>query len=1025
MINLSRPFIHRPVATTIIIFAVILFGVIAFRMLPVSELPNVDFPTILVTANLSGADAETMASTVATPLEKKLSSVAGIDNISSVSTDGSTRITMQFDLNRNIDAAAQDIQSALSQASRDLPKQMLTPPSYRKVNPADAPILYLALTGDNVKMTTLDDYAENYIAQRIAMISGVAEVNIYGPQQYAVRISINPAALSAKGLGLDTVRDAITALSTSQPSGTLQMDGRYHVIKTDGQLYNAAEFNQAIIAYSDNAPVYLKDVGEAQDSVANNKAATWYNSKRGIVLAVQRQPDANTVQVVKDIYALLPQLTQQLPGGAKLNISYDRSQFIKTSIDDMQYTLILAAILVALVMYLFLNCFASTVITLLALPVSILGTFGLMYISHYSLDNLSLMGLILAVGFVIDDAVVVLENIVRYVEGGIDRYTAALKGSSEIGFTIISMTISLIAVFIPILFMGGIIGRLFNEFAIVVSCAILLSGLVSLIFTPMLCSRFLPSQKEQAKHSHRFLDWFYERRHQYEAALRWCVQHQKFVFIPAIITFLLTFLLFIFVPKGFIPTEDTGLIRGATQAAEGTPYPDFVARQRQAANIIEHNPNVASVVSTVGQGAGGVASTTTGQFTIRLKPENQRSVNADEVIQELRPKLKQIVGLNVYLQNPPMIKIGAASTPSNYQYVLQAMNGDTLIQVSKKFQQNLRSISGIQDLNSDLQLNNPELNIHILRDQAAALGVTPEAIENTLYLAYGSSQIGSIITSTGNYEIIMEISPAYQHTLADLNALYVKSNSGAMVPLLSVVQIKQIAAPLSISHYGLLPAVTYSFNLRSDVSLDNVTKKINSLAAKTLPSTVTGGFIGAAQSFSNSLTTLPLLLVLSIIIIYMVLVILYEDFIQPLTILTALPFALFGGLLVLPLFGQQLNLYSFIGLIVLIGLVKKNGIMMVDFAIEAQRKQNLTPQEAIIEAAITRFRPIMMTTVAAIAAAVPLALGIGAGGDARRSLGIVMVGGLLFSQMFTLFVTPLFYLTMDKLSRKIHAYHSV
>lgn len=1018
MINLSAPFIKRPVATTICMVAIVLFGWIAFKSLPISELPNVDFPTIVVSAQLSGSDPENMASSVATPLEKELSSISGIDSMSSVSTDGSTRITIQFDLSRNIDAAAQDVQTAISEASHQLPDEMTDQPTFRKVNPADSPILYLALTGDHVKMTDLDDYAENYVAERLPMVNGVSEVDVYGPQQYAVRILVNPTALALRGIGLDALSKAIQEVNTNQPSGTIQMASRYHVLKTDGQLYNAVEFNNAIIAYQNNSPVRLKDVALATDSIQNDKAATWYNGKRAIVLAISRQPDANTVKVVQDIRAQLPMLLKQLPGSAHLVVTYDRSEFIKASIDDMQYTLLFAALLVGIVMYLFLNSFPSMIITLLALPVSVIGTFGVMYFASYSLDNLSLMGLVLAVGFVIDDAVVVLENIVRHLEQGMSREMATMLGSSEIGFTVLSMTISLVAVFIPLLFMGGLIGRLFHEFAVVVSAVILLSGLVALTLTPMLCSRFLPKHPDHLETKHRFLDFFDQCRVKYEIALRWVINKPKLVFIPALITLLLTLGLFVWIPKGFIPSEDTGLIRGATQAPEGIPYPEFVKRQQKAAEIIQHDRNVASVISTVGQGAGGVASTTTGRFTIRLKPTNERSLDADQVIAQLRRQLSQIPGLKVYLQNPPMISIGAVASPSNYQYVLQGMDWNDLTAASTKLESALQKKKDILDINSDLQLNNPEIDIHILRDQAAAVGLTPDSIENFLYLAYGASEISTIMTADSQYEVILEVDPEYQASISDLNSLYIPSPNGGSVPLLSVATVSEKAGPLMVNHYGLLPSVTLSFDIPASASLSKVTTEINAIAAKTLPSDISGSFIGTAQSFEDSMHTLPLLLLVSVLVIYMVLAILYEDFIHPLTILTALPFALFGGLVVLPLFHQQLNLYSFIGLIVLIGLVKKNGIMMVDFAIEAQREEQLSPQEAIIKACITRFRPILMTTVAAIAAAVPIAIGLGAGGASRRSLGIAMIGGLLFSQLFTLFVTPLFYLVIEKLSHK-------
>ena len=801
--NLSRPFIERPVATTVLMLALVIFGWFAYRSLPISDLPNIDFPTISVSANLPGADPETMASTVATPLEKQFSTIAGIDSMSSISSAGQTRITIQFILERDIDAAAQDVQAAISQVIKQLPPQMLTPPSLRKVNPTLAPVLILAITAEHLPLSKLDDYAETYIAQSLSMINGVAEVNVYGSQQYAVRILINPNKLVTMGLDLNDISSIIPSLNTNQPSGTLQSDGNYRLIKVDGQLNVAAEYNEAILTANNNAVVRVKDIGMAIDSVANDKIATWYNNKRAIMLAIQRQPGTNTVEIVQNVLKMLPTLLKKIPGDVKVETVYDRSGFIKDSINDVEFNLIFAVFLVLAVTYLFFNSLSSTLITALDFPTSIVATFAIMYLLNYSLDNLSLMGLILAVGFVIDDTIVVLENILRHMEAGSNRFQAAIDATSEISFTVLSMTLSLAAVFIPILFMGGLLGRLFHEFAVVVGSTILFSGFVALTLTPMLRSHFLSvGDKTDANFIVANFSKAFERsKYLYIKSLQLAINHSKIVWWLILVILMGTIWLMYLIPKGFIPAQDTGVISGTTQIQEGLNFPEFIKRQQAAVDIIALNPNVESLISTVGQGSGAISSSNGGQITIRLKPLSKRSQSADRIIHELNQKLLQAPGIKIFLQNPPAIRIGSVSSTGDYQYTLQSPDWQNLKKFSKIFLDQIAKISGVQSVNSDLILNNPELHLNILRDRAAELNITPAQIESLLFAAYGTNQITTIITPINQYKVILEVDPKYQKNIDALNMLYLRSAHGDMVPLNSVVKIDEGVGPLTVSHY--------------------------------------------------------------------------------------------------------------------------------------------------------------------------------------------------------------------------------
>jgi HAE1 family hydrophobic/amphiphilic exporter-1 len=1015
-VNFSQTFIERPVATTLLMLAIAFFGAVAYRELPVSDLPNVDLPTLLVTASLPGASPETMAAAVATPLENQFSMIAGLSSMTSINSLGTTQLTLEFDLSRGLDGAAVDVQAAITQAARLLPQGMPTPPTFTKVNPADQPILYLALTSAQFPLYTLDEYAETRIAQRISQINGIAQVQVLGAQKYAVRVQMDPDKVASRQIGVNEIEAALRNWNVNLPTGAINGPERAFTLQASGQLMSADAYKPVIVAYRRGSPVRLEEICKLIDSVEDDKTASWFYTRnshqRAIVLSIQRQPGTNTIEVTDAVKRLLPAFRAELPPSVNMNIFYDRSESIRESYDDVKFTMLLTLGLIVLVIFLFLRNLSATTIPSLALPFSIIGTFAVMYLLDYSLDNLSMMALILAIGFVVDDAIVMLENIVRHMEMGEPPMRAALAGSREIGFTILSMTISLAAVFIPILFMGGVLGRLFKEFAVTICAAILISGLVSVTLTPMMCSRFLRSSHEQRRSRfYRVTEGFFDGMLRiYDWSLLWVLRHRFGTLMVFFAVLGATVHLFIIIPKGFIPEQDTDQLSIVAESVQGSSFQQMSEYQQKMADVVSRDPDVESVVATAGgPGAAALGGPNLGQMVVHLKPRSQRRQLAGEIMERLRPQLESVPGVQPYLQVPPTIRIGGQLTKSLYQLVLQSPDKPELYAATTELLHELQHVPALRDVTSNLFISNPQIMVNIRRDKAAAVQVSAQQVENALYDAYGPRWVSTIYSNVNQYKVLLELLPEFQSDLKTLSMLYLKSNSGKLLPLDTLATISFETAPQAVSHYGQLPSATISFDVQRGHSLGEAVEEVRNAAGRVLPDTIATTFQGMAEAFQGSQTNLWILLLIALMVVYLVLGILYESYVHPLTILSGLPSAGFGALLTLYVFNLELNIYSFVGLIMLIGIVKKNAIMQIDFALEAERS-GMAAEEAIYQGCLIRFRPIMMTTMAALLGAIPIAIGYGAGGEARQPLGVAVTGGLLFSQMVTLYLTPVFYL---------------
>jgi hydrophobic/amphiphilic exporter-1 (mainly G- bacteria), HAE1 family len=1027
-VNLSEIFIRRPIATSLLMAGIALFGVIAYRSMPVSDLPTVDYPTISVSASLPGADPNTMSSSVASVLERQFTGIAGLDSMTSRSSTGSTNISLQFSLDRDIEGAAVDVQSAIAAVTPLLPAGLPAPPSFRKQNPSEQPIIFLSLISDTLPMSTIDEFAETQVAPRISMINGVSQVQVQGQQKYAVRVQIDPDKLSAKHMGLNDIDTALNQWNINTPLGTLYGPRMAYNIYANGQLMNAEEYRHLTVSYQGGRPVYLQDVARVIDSVQDDKQASWLYTKdertgkltgsRAVTLSVLRQPGTNTIEVTDRVRELLPVFRSQLPPALNLLVRGDRSQSIRRAFKDVQITMGITLVLVVAVIFFFLRNASATTIPSLALPFTILGTFAIMATLNFSLDNMSMMALILAIGFVVDDAIVMLENIVRHIENGVEPYEAALRGSREIGFTIVSMTVSLAAVFIPILFMSGILGRLFREFAVTITVAILISGIVSITLTPMLCSRFLSKHDPLKKHNliYRITEWFFKIQFRtYEWTLKGVLKVRPVMLLAFFGVIGLTWYLFQIVPKGFIPDQDTDQISLQLLAAQGTSFYKMMEYQKSVADIVSKDPNVDTFMASVGGGLGG-QSGNNATMNIILKPANQRSMSMQQVMDKLRPQIARFPGFQTFLRIPPTINIGTRGSRAAYELTVLSSDTEALARESQKLQAAVEKESDIvTDVNTDLQIKSPRVNVVVDRDRAASLNLDVTSIENALYSGYGPKLSTTIYSATNQYEVLMEIQQKYQAYEDYLSKIYFHASTGALIPINEVVKVKEDAMAQSINHTSVLPSVTISFNTKQGVSLGEAVDRLGRVAMRTLPDTMRVSFTGTAQVFQDSLKNLTLLMIVAIGVVYIVLGVLYESYIHPITILSGLPSAGVGALLTLIVFKVELNIYSFVGLVMLVGLVKKNAIMQIDFALEQERKFHKTPAEAIYEGCLIRFRPIMMTTWAALLGAVPMALGYGSGGEARRPLGLAVCGGLVVSQMMTLYLTPVVYTYMSSM----------